>query len=364
MRAAVDAKEFSQALDKASKVLTKSRVPVLGEVMVRFSDGRCVLTGTDLNTWMIAELPARGDEFAFVFHQTANVAKACRRFEGELSFELTETGEGREKHLKLCMSCGYRAGEFNAFFPEDYPNLPELKPECSFTANAVRLQERIDRIKYAALKPGQNTDERSTSIHFSGNRIYCLDGIRAAWDTDETLNVPTSFMVPVAALKHLNLFDSQDVTVQLDERYVDISSGTLHLRFRRVQAPPFDLDSAIPRQFQEEIYVSPKKFLEELAYLRELAPDGKVLVCFHGGRLFTQTDGGRYYTKIQIDGHSEILIGFNLRNLTDALRQFKGESWVRMKLNTPISPVVLEAEGRSDCAMVLPVRLRNNEMAA
>jgi len=131
MRATVDAKEFSQALDKASKVLTKSRVPVLGEVMDRFSDGRCVLTGTDLNTWMIAELPARGDEFAFVFHQTANVAKACRRFEGELSFELTETGEGREKHLKLCMSCGYRAGEFNAFFPEDYPNLPELKPKYS-----------------------------------------------------------------------------------------------------------------------------------------------------------------------------------------------------------------------------------------
>lgn len=76
-----------------------------------------------------------------------------------------------------------------------------------------------------------------------------------------------------------------------------------------------------------------------------------------------QVDGCSYQTKIQMDGHSGVPIGFNLRYLTDALQQFKGESCVRMKLNTPISPIVLEAEGRSDCAMVLPVRMKN-DMAA
>ena len=76
MRAVVDAKEFSQALDKISKVLRKSCIPVLGEALVQFTNGRCILTGTDMFTWLIAELPARGDEFAFVFHRTADAAKA------------------------------------------------------------------------------------------------------------------------------------------------------------------------------------------------------------------------------------------------------------------------------------------------
>ena len=52
-------------------------------------------------------------------------------------------------------------------------------------------------------------------------------------------------------------------------------------------------------------------------------------------------------------------IGFNLHHMMDALRQFKGESCVRIKLTSPISPIVLEAEGRNDCAMVLPVRLKH-----
>ena len=113
--------------------------------MIRFTGGRCVLTGTDFDTWLTAEIPAYGDDFAFVFHRTANVAKACRRFDGELTMELTESGEGRSRQLKLCMSCGNRAREFHAFFPEDYPEMPEM--EAAISAMAVR------RVSTCRLKP-------------------------------------------------------------------------------------------------------------------------------------------------------------------------------------------------------------------
>lgn len=77
MRAVVDAKEFSKALDKVSKAVRKSKyIPVLEEVLVQFRNGRCVLTGTDLETWLTAEIPARGDDFAFIFYRTASAVKA------------------------------------------------------------------------------------------------------------------------------------------------------------------------------------------------------------------------------------------------------------------------------------------------
>ena len=57
-------------------------------------------------------------------------------------------------------------------------------------------------------------------------------------------------------------------------------------------------------------------------------------------------------------------IGFNLHHMADALRQFKGEPRVRMKFRTPASPILLEADGRSDCALVLPVRLKTPMAAA
>lgn len=200
MRAVVDAKAFSQALDKVSKVLRKSAcIPVLGEALVRFTGGHCVLSGTDLDTWLTTEVPAQGDDFSFVLHRTANVAKACCRFDGDLVLELTETGEGRDRQRKLTMSCGSREGEFHTFFPEDYPELPELEPELeperSFAVNAASLMARINQIKYAALKSSASVDVRSTSIQFSGSRIYCLDGMRAAWNTDEGMSVPKPFML-------------------------------------------------------------------------------------------------------------------------------------------------------------------------
>ena len=366
MRAVVDAKEFSQALDKVSRALRKSAcIPVLEEALVRFTGGRCILTGTDFETWLMTEIPAQGDDFAFVFHRTADAAKACRRFDGELHLELAESGEGRNKELRLLMRCGHRAGELHAFLPEEYPEPPTLEPKHSFTVNAASLLERINRIKYATVKPTEKTNVCCTSIHFSGNRIYCLDGLRAAWDTDESWAAPIPFMTPAAPLAHLKLFGNKDVSVLLDKRYVSITDGTLNLLFRRVEAVPFDLDSAIPRQFCEEVYVQPKEFMAELAYLKELAPSNqKYVIRFCNGRITTQVDECRYETEIHLDGKSEIEIGFNLCHMMDALQQFKGESHVRMKLTSPISPILLEAEGRSDHALVLPVRLKRMPAAA
>ena len=120
MRAVVDAKEFSKALDKVSKAVRKSKfVPILEEVLVRFANGRCVLMGTDLETWLTTEIPAQGDDLAFVFRRTASVVKACRHFDGELAIELTETGEGRKRQLRLCMSCGDRVFFSGQCFPPD-----------------------------------------------------------------------------------------------------------------------------------------------------------------------------------------------------------------------------------------------------
>ena len=250
MRAVVDAKAFSKALGKSKYI------PALKEAMVRFSGGRCVLTGTDMNTWLTVEIPAQGDDFAFVFYRTANIAKACRRFDEELTLELTETGEGRKRQLRLCMSCGNRVGEFHALFPEEYPTMPELEPEHSFSANASSLMERINRIKYATLKPSEDTRSYCTSIQFSGSRIYCLDGLRAAWSTDGALSVPKPFMVTAAPLEHLKFFGKQDVSVNLCKWYIDITDGSMHLVTRLAEAMPYDLDIAVPTEFQEEVYVS------------------------------------------------------------------------------------------------------------
>ena len=89
----VDAKAFADAMNKVSKVLRKSPLPILEEVAVRIQDDRCTLTATDMETWLVAELPAHGDDMSFVFHRTKDVLKACAHFEGELTLTLVPQSE-------------------------------------------------------------------------------------------------------------------------------------------------------------------------------------------------------------------------------------------------------------------------------
>ena len=50
-------------------------------------------------------------------------------------------------------------------------------------------------------------------------------------------------------------------------------------------------------------------------------------------------------------------------HMLDALKQFKGEAEVCIHLSSPYAPIVIDAAGRSDFALVVPVRLKE-EMAA
>ena len=69
MKATVDAKEFSQALNKVIKVIKQASIPELEGVLVSISNDRCTLTATDFTTWLTTTIPARGDSLRYGFEK-------------------------------------------------------------------------------------------------------------------------------------------------------------------------------------------------------------------------------------------------------------------------------------------------------
>ena len=101
-RAVVDAKEFSHAMSKISKILKKCAIPILEEVCLRIQNGRCTLTATDIETWLTAELPASGDDMFFVFRKTKDILRACSHFAGELTMNFPKRGAAAKKPERFC----------------------------------------------------------------------------------------------------------------------------------------------------------------------------------------------------------------------------------------------------------------------
>lgn len=367
MRAKVDAKAFIQALDRVSSLIRKSPIPVLNAVLVRFEEDRCTLTSTSIDTYLSAALPAQGDAFAFLLDRPRETARAFRQFEGELALEQTETGEGDRRRIKLTLSCGPRSAELHPFLPEDFPRYPNWEPKHSFTANAARLYARVERVKYAVGIPRKEEARACRiSVQFSGNRVYTLDGCRMAWDTDPELEVPAPFMAAPDALEHLKLFGDQTVSVQLGERFANVTDGVTSLLFRLPEGELFKLDSALTDRFRAEFQVSPKEFLAELKYLKQSLRGNRAhLVRFSGGALLAESMGERYATKISAIGCEGVEFGFSLDYMTDVMEQFKKEPSVNMKVSAgSLGPIIIEAEGRGDRALVMPARLGEASRAA
>ena len=359
MRAIVDAKEFSQALDKVTKVLKRSAVPVLEGVLVQVKGGLCTLTASDWTTWLTTAIPAEGDDLGFVFPHPKDTARACVHFEGELILETVETVQGKTSCLQLTMSCDPRAAQVMAFLPEDYPAMREEPARHTYMVNAARLLERVQHVKYALMKPDPSTRAQGTHVQFKGDKVYALDGHRMAWDVDNSLSVRQPFMVLPEALGYLKFFGNQEITANMSENYLQLTDGVTVVQ-TRIEGPlVFNIEGAVPKEFQEEFHVSPKEFLKELDYLKKLVRStDKANIVFSGGKLRLYAGSGSYITEIQVNGSSSIDFGFDLYYMIDALRQFRGEDQVKVKVNSPMAPIVLEAEGRGDFALVLTVRFK------
>lgn len=364
-KASVDAKAFSTALDQVSKTLRRSSVPVLSEVLVEISGGHCTLIATDMETWLFQKLPAQGDDLSFVFHKTKDVAKACRLFDGELELDFSDTGEGKHRSLTLCMRCGGRAVEFEAMAAEDYPACAPVEAKASFTVNAAALLKRVERVGHAAGKPALGTRANCCNVQFSGNRVFALNGSRLACDTDESLMVPRPFMTSPESLSHLRMFGDQEITVELGVHQGRITNGTASIIFRINGVDVYPVEGAVPRNCREEFYVQTRELLRELKYLKEFAAnERRPYVRFTGGCLFMPTSTGKCSTKVELDGPSSITFAFHLPEMMDAVRQFKDEPRVKLKITSAVSPILVEADGRGDFALVCPIRLSDRLMAA
>ena len=87
----VNASEFLTAMNKVSKITKgKQSLQILENIKVEFTNNKCILTGTNLDQYIVTEIEAQGDNFGFVFIDTKSIIKASKYFSDELIFTFTD----------------------------------------------------------------------------------------------------------------------------------------------------------------------------------------------------------------------------------------------------------------------------------
>lgn len=358
MKNSVDAAAFYKAMTALMEVPSKSSIRVLREIKVAFDANQCVLSATDLNTWMSVTLPASGDSFDFVFRNSANIQKVCRHFDGTLELELQQRGD----ESFLTMRSGGKGGKFPVYEAEECPTWPEFEAKQRYTANAAIILKCVKQVKYAV-------DLRSTrpeyqGVLFQNKHIWAVEGHRAACCDDGGLSVEKPFTVAVPALEHLKVFGNTDIQIDVNERCVTFRNEWIRLTAHCVpNATPLIYENIVPQKWNEEFCFHRKNFVQALKYLLAcIGKTDKPYVRFENGLLTLRAKDCHYKAAVSINPESSIVFGFDARFMLDALTQFEKQDMVTMRLTSPLGAILLVAGNSS--AIVLPVRLKEEQKAA
>ena len=358
MKNTVDAAAFYKAMTALMEVTSKSSIEVLREIKAEFTRDQCVLSATDLNTWMSVTLPASGDSFDFVFRNSANIQKVCRHFDGALELEL----QRREDEFFLTMRSGSKGGEFSVYDTKDCPVWPEFEVKQTYAANAAKLLACVKQVKYAV--DSRNVRPEYQGVLFQNKHIWAVEGRRAGCCDDGGLDVEKPFLVGVSALEQLKAFGDADMQISVADNWVLFQNEHVRLLAKRIQnVTPMTYESVVPRNWNEEFCFHRKDFVQALKYL--LACIGKAdkpYVRFHNGTLSLRVNGCLYKAAVPISAESSIIFGFDARFMLDALTQFEKQELVTMRLAGSLGAISLVAGSSS--AIVLPVRLREEQIAA
>lgn len=358
MKNTVDAAAFYKAMTALLDIPAKSSISVLREIKVAFTGDQCVLSATDLNTWMSVTLPASGDSFDFVFQNSANIQKVCRHYDGALELELQQRGD----ESFLTMRSGSKGGEFPVYDTKDCPVWPKLEVKQTYAANAANILACVKQVKYAV--GSRNVRPEYHGVLFQNKHIWALEGHRAACCDGGGLDVEKPFTVGVPALDQLKAFGDADMQISVADNWVLFQNEHVRLLAKRIlNVTPMTYESVVPQKWNEEFCFHRKDFVQALKYL--LACVGKAdkpYVRFENGLLNLRAKDCLYKAAVSISAESSIIFGFDARFMLDALTQFEKQELVTMRLTSPLGAISLIAGNSS--AIVLPVRLKEEQKAA
>jgi DNA polymerase-3 subunit beta len=364
MRVFVDRKDFEEVLTKAKPATEKrASLPVLNNFRLSAKEDRLSVYATDLESFLVLELPARVEEAGEVSvhaDKLTSIVKNLSSVEVYMSAEEDKlTIRGGKSQFRLV--CGD---------PTEFPEFPEVQCKARLPHNL--LLKGISKVQYAISKEdlkhalqGMYVASRDGKLHFVGS-----DGYRLALYMAEEIPLEEELLFPRKSLKVLEklLKDTLgEVEVGKDDSFVHVKGEGWRFSVRLLEGEYPDYMAVIPTDYTFSVLLDKNEFERVLKRLSAITSDKAfpVKLVFTNEVVRAEISDPEFGEgKDEVDVLEgtvpELMeIGFNGKYLLEALEEFDFER-VYLKAIDPDSPVVLEsADQEKDpyLCIIMPMRL-------
>lgn len=360
--------ELSEAISNVSRAVSpKSTIPALEGIKVKVSPGTIELTAYNLEIGIITSINAETQDSGEFVVSSRLFSEFTRRMSGDMiAFDIDE-------NLVINISCSATECSFSAMSASEYPELPKVDAEKSFSVKQSTLKSMIIQTSYAASlnesKPvltGELFDIENGSFN-----MVAIDGFRLAI-RNELIDCADNyhFVVPKKAMLEISTLIKDDA----DDKVCNISTNNRHIIFevnnvfvisRLLEGNFHNYKLSIPNGFKTEVILSKKDFstcLERCSLLIDEKNKSAIRCEVSGGemKISCKTGIGRINDVIPADISGEtVTIGFNNKLLLEALRAAEGDK-IRIRFNGAMKVIeILPLEGESYIFLIMPIQLKN-----
>jgi len=346
MKFSVYTDEFKDAILKVEKARAKkSTVEVLENIKMSIENNKCILFASDLEQFVKTEIEVfdKTDDIFFIFRDTKTLIKAMKFFkESVINFDF------ENENIKI--QCGDKKATLATIKSDNFPDFPKVEGVDVYNYNANKLSERFNLIKYAV---GKNIAKPIlTGIHFNNNDMVSCDGYRLAINSDDILNTKNPFIVAENTLKLCNDILEQDITISVNNKYIQIKNKNTSIVGRLLDGVYVDYKRVIP-QNSNKIECNIKSFADNLKYLKTFLDTKYDPVVWKNDRLILKNSSGIYEGDMNVMGSFDYSIGFNCEYMLESLSQFKAESINILMGDRNVQPMLFKDENNT--AILLPI---------
>lgn len=371
MKFTIERSDFLRSLGHVgSAVERRNTIPILSNVLLKADEGMLSLTSTDMDLEISESVAANVTAAGATTAPAQTLHDIVRKFPNDSTVEIELNAEGTQMTIKA----GRSRFKLSCLPIADFPSIStgDLPTEMSIPAADIRAL--IDRTKFAMSTEETRYYLNGIYVHATQNegvdvlRAVATDGHRLArfeMPLPAGANDMAGIIIPRKAIGELRklIDDAADtISIKLSENKIRFSFDHVVLTSKLIDGTFPDYQRVIPDGNDKIVEIDPKIFTRAIDRVSTIS-DGKsraVKVALNGKTMTisaSSAEAGSATEEVEVNGDTNLEIGFNAKYLLDITSQIEGEG-CRLVLADAASPTIIQDNSDPSALYVLmPLRV-------
>lgn len=371
MKLSIDRADLLRSLNHVQSVVERrNTIPILSNVLLKAEDGVLSLSSTDMDLEINESVAANitlGGSTTAPAHTLHDIV---RKFSDDDSIEIELNADGTQ----MVVRAGRSQFKLSCLPPSDFPDISQAELPSAFSIPASDLRALIDRTKFAMSTEETRYYLNGIYVHEADNdgvkvlRAVSTDGHRLArfeMPLPEGASGMPGVIIPRKAVGELRKLveDAADVIqVSLSDNKIRFAFDHIVLTSKLIDGTFPDYQRVIPQGNDKIVELDPRLFTKAIDRVSTIS-DGKsraLKITLNNKQMIlsaSSAESGSATEEMEVNGDSEMEIGFNAKYLLDITSQIEGEG-CRLTLADSGSPTIIQDNSDASALYVLmPLRV-------